>query len=90
MGSAASYYLAMKGCSVLGLEQFSIPNELSSHTGQSRLTRKAYYEHEDYVPLLERAFENWKHLEEISGEKLYYETGLLYGGMPGHPVMQGI
>ncbi len=90
MGSAACYYLAKQGMSVLGLEQFDIPNELSSHAGQSRLIRKAYYEQPDYVPLLERAYENWKHLETVTGLQVYYETGLLYFGRPGHPVMKGI
>jgi sarcosine oxidase len=90
MGSAACYYLARHGLRVLGLEQFSIPNELSSHIGQSRLIRKAYYEHPGYVPLLQRAYDNWKHLETIIGEQVYFETGLLYCGMPEHPVMKGI
>ena len=90
MGAAACYYLAKSGMRVLGLEQFTIPNELSSHTGQSRLIRKAYYEHPAYVPLLQRAYENWRHLESITGEHVYYETGLLYAGMPAHPVMQGV
>jgi sarcosine oxidase len=57
MGSATCYHLAKAGIKVLGLEQFEIPNELSSHTGQSRIIRKAYFEHPDYVPLLERAYE---------------------------------
>ncbi len=90
MGSSACYYLAKQGLRVLGLEQFDIPNELSSHAGQSRLIRKAYYEQPDYVPLLERAYENWKHLENITDSQIYHETGLLYFGKPSHPVMQGI
>jgi sarcosine oxidase len=60
MGSSTCYYLARNGIKVLGLEQFNIPNQLSSHTGQSRIIRKAYYEHPDYVPLLQRAYDNFK------------------------------
>ncbi len=63
MGSAACYDLAKKGYRVLGLEQFDIPHELGSHAGQSRIIRKAYAEHPDYVPLLQRAYDNWKTLE---------------------------
>lgn len=90
MGSATCYYLAKQGIKVLGLEQFDIPNELSSHTGQSRIIRKAYYEHPDYVPLLERAYQNWTELEAVSGTQVYYKTGLLYCGKPDHLVMQGV
>ena len=90
MGSATCYYLAKQGIKVLGLEQFNIPNDKSSHTGQSRIIRKAYFEHPDYVPLLERAYDNWAELESASGMQVYYETGLLYCGMPDHPVIKGV
>ncbi|MEQ8424619.1 MAG: FAD-dependent oxidoreductase, partial [Cyclobacteriaceae bacterium] len=63
MGSSTCYYLAKQGHKVLGLEQFDIPHELGSHAGQSRIIRKAYFEHPDYVPLLERAYSNWKSFE---------------------------
>ena len=53
MGSSACYHIAKQGQSVLGLEQFDIPHEMGSHTGQSRIIRKAYFEHPNYVPLLE-------------------------------------
>src|SRR5690349_12297380 len=90
MGSSTCYYLAKKGIKVLGLEQFDIPNQLSSHTGQSRIIRKAYYEHPDYVPLLQRAYENWNELEKESGQQIYYKTGLLYAGDPGGDIIQGV
>lgn len=90
MGSSACYYLAKQGYRVLGLEQFSIPNELSSHAGQSRIIRKAYFEHPDYVPLLERAYHNWAELENESREKIYYQTGLLYAGPLHHPMIEGV
>lgn len=84
MGSAASYYLARSGARVLGLEQFDIPHELGSHHGQSRIIRKAYFEHPDYVPLLERAYANWLALESATGTQVYLPTGLLYLGKPDH------
>jgi sarcosine oxidase len=90
MGSSTCYHLARQGIKVLGLEQFDVPNEMGSHTGQSRLIRKAYYEHPDYVPLLERAYHNWKQLENITGMQVYFETGLLYFGRAEHPVMKGV
>jgi len=90
MGSSACYYLARQGVKVLGLEQFDIPNELSSHAGQSRIIRKAYFEHSDYVPLLEKAYHNWEHLETVTGAQVYFKTGLLYFAKPDHVLMKGV
>ncbi len=90
MGSATCYHLAKKGYKVLGLEQFDIPHELGSHAGQSRIIRKAYFEHPDYVPLLDRAYQNWKSLEDETGAKLYYKTGLLYFGRADHGLIKGL
>src|SRR5690348_7632771 len=90
MGSSACYHLAKKGYTVLGLEQFSISHEFGSHAGQSRIIRKAYFENADYVPLLERAYQNWKALEEETGDKIYHQAGLVYFGPHNHSLIQGI
>ena len=90
MGSSACYHLAKRGHKILGLEQFDIPHELGSHVGQSRIIRKAYFEHPDYVPLLERAYLNWHTLETETGAQVYFKTGLLYFGMPSDPLMKGV
>jgi sarcosine oxidase len=88
MGSSACYWLASNGMTVLGLEQFQSPHERGSHSGQSRIIRKAYFEHPDYVPLLERAYQNWRTLEENSGETVYYPTGIVYFGPSSHPIIE--
>ena len=90
MGAPACYYLARRGYKVLGIEQFTISHELGSHGGQSRIIRKAYFEHPDYVPLLQQAYDNWKMLEEETGEQIYYQTGLAYFGRPEMPVVKGV
>lgn len=90
MGASACYYLAAGGAKVLGIEQFDLPHDRGSHAGQSRIIRKAYFEHPDYVPLLQRAYQNWDHLEAITGEEVFVRTGLLYAGLPDNPVMQGV
>ena len=90
MGSATCFHLARRGLKVLGLEQFSIPHDQGSHAGQSRIIRKAYFEHPDYVPLLERAYQNWQDLESLTDTPLYHETGLLYYGPPEDEMMQGV
>jgi sarcosine oxidase len=87
MGSAACDALARRGQRVLGLEQFSIPHASGAHHGQSRMFRLAYYEHEDYVPLLRRAFDLWQDLERRSGVKLFHVTGALYAGSPDAELM---
>jgi sarcosine oxidase len=90
MGAAACYYLAKQGGKTLGLDQFQVPHDQGAHAGQSRIIRKAYFEHPDYVPLLNRAYENWTELEKATGEKLYHKTGLVYFGGKNHPVIKGV
>ncbi len=90
MGSATCYFLATRGHRVLGLEQFDIPHELGSHLGQSRIIRRAYFEHPDYVPLLDRAYRNWRSLEEKTGSQVYFKTGLVYFGKPTGAIMRGV
>jgi sarcosine oxidase len=80
MGSVACYQLARRGVRVLGLEQFDIPHDRGSSHGFTRMIRSAYYEHPDYVPLIRRAFEQWRNLERESGAKLLHTTGGLYLG----------
>ena len=89
MGAATCYYLAKQGLRVLGIEQFGIAHENGSHGGQSRLIRQAYFEHPDYVPLLQRSYELWKSLETESATKLFYPTGILYSGMTNDFLIKG-
>jgi sarcosine oxidase len=90
MGASACYFLAAGGHRVLGLEQFDAPHEQGSHAGQSRIIRKAYFEHPDYVPLLERSYDNWQSFEKQTGSDIYYPTGIVYMGDPDHPTIKGI
>ncbi|NUO03136.1 MAG: N-methyl-L-tryptophan oxidase [Saprospiraceae bacterium] len=90
MGAATCYYLAKQGVKVLGIEQFDIPHEQGSHAGQSRIIRKAYFEHPDYVPLLERAYQNWQELEARTGHHVYFKTGLLYLGLHESDLIKGV
>lgn len=90
MGSSACYHLAKRGVKVLGLEQYSISHEYGSHTGQSRLIRKAYFEHSNYVPLLHRAYRGWSIIEQEANQKLYWETGIVYFGLPDCEMLNGI
>ncbi|CAG0899135.1 unnamed protein product [Darwinula stevensoni] len=89
MGAAAAYHLAARGQKVLVLEQFDFIHALGSHGGQSRLIRKAYFEHPDYVPLLLRAYENWADLEHKTGQQVYFQSGILYFGAQGDTLLNG-
>ena len=89
MGSSACYRLARRGVRVLGLEQFSIPNSLGSSHGESRMIRKCYYEHPDYVPLLERAYQLWNELQIACGQQLLFEVGGIFMGPPTSEFIAG-
>ena len=71
-GSGALYHLARRGSRVLGIEQFGIAHDRGSSHGQTRIIRKAYFEHPDYVPLLHRAYELWHELEREAGPARCY------------------
>src|SRR6516164_10750873 len=89
MGSAAACELARRGRRVLALEQFTVGHDRGSSHGQTRIIRKAYYEHPDYVPLVCRAFERWYDLEQRSGQHLLTECGFLMMGQPHCEALQG-
>jgi len=82
MGSAACYHLAKRGLKTLGIEQFQIAHDQGSSHGETRIIRRAYFEHPNYVPLLNRSYELWKDLENESGEKLFIQNGLVIYGNP--------
>jgi len=88
-GSAAAYHLAKRGATVLGLERFPRGHTLGSSGGLSRIIRVSYYEHPDYVPLLQRAWDLWRELETESGEALLTQTGGLYLGRPDGDLVTG-
>ena len=80
MGSAALLHLARRQLRALGLEQFEVPHELGSSHGLTRIIRLAYWEDQAYVPLLRRAYELWRELEGLAGEKLLVTTGSIDAG----------
>src|SRR5216684_1916414 len=77
MGSATVFELARRGLRVLGLEQFALGHDRGSSHGQTRVIRKAYFEHPDYVPLLHQAYQYWYDLEQRQGRGLLTECGVL-------------
>ena len=89
MGSAAAAHVASRRKRVLGLEQFQPGHAQGSSHGKSRVIRLAYFEHPAYVPLLRRAYELWRKLEQDTGRQLLQMTGGLMIGAPGSEVVSG-
>lgn len=89
MGSAVCAALARRGVPVIGLEQFTPVHDLGSSHGGSRLARRAYFEHPDYVPLLEHAFLGWDQLEAETGLTCLHRVGVLLAGKTGSEVLSG-
>jgi sarcosine oxidase len=84
MGSATLFHLARRCLRVLVLEQFSQGHQLGSSHGDSRIIRETYFEHPLYVPLVQRAHELWRELEQTSGMSLMKITsGLMIGPSDG-------
>ena len=90
VGSATLYQLARRGAKVLGLDQYAPPHSLGSSHGQTRITRLAVGEGDEYVPLVRRSHEIWRELEAATGQSIYTRThGLVLGPRDGAPVHQG-
>jgi sarcosine oxidase len=89
MGSATVYHLARRGERVLGLEQFRPGHTMGSSHGDSRIIREQYFEHPQYVPLVQRAYQLWRELEERTHMPLMRIHGGLMIGPPDGEVVRG-
>lgn len=88
-GSSAMFHLAQRGLKVIGIDRFHPPHDHGSSHGETRIIRKAYFEHPSYVPLLHRAWELWEELSARAGERLIEQRDLLITGPPGSEVIEG-
>jgi sarcosine oxidase len=77
MGSAAVCQLARKGNAVLGIDQFVPPHAQGSTHGDTRITRLAIGEGEQYTPLALRSHQLWRELEQETGSALLTISGCL-------------
>lgn len=87
VGSATTYQLARRGLDVLGIERYDIPHTMGSSHGSTRIIRRAQHEGPNYVPLVERAYELWRDLEDQTGRDLLTITGSVHAGAPGTDVV---
>lgn len=89
MGAATLMHVADRGAHACGLDRFPPGHDRGSSHGQTRLIRLAYFEHPNYVPLLLRAYELWRSLEERTGRTLLVESGLVIAGPPDGEAVSG-
>ncbi len=95
VGSAALRAAAKQGWSVLGIDRFGTAHDRGSSHGQTRIIRRAYFEHPNYVPLTHRAFEMWdelnrRHRTSPDVKELITPVGLLQVGDPDSQVIRGV
>lgn len=90
VGSATISHLARGGLDVLGLERYDVPHTMGSSHGSTRIVRRAQHEGPEYVPLVERAYELWRDLEDRTGRDLLTVTGSVHAGAPGTDVVDDV
>jgi sarcosine oxidase len=90
VGSAAAWQLASRGARVVAFDPHGVAHARGSSHGESRVIRKAYFEHPDYVPLLERAYALWDELAAESGRELFVRCGMLLVGPADGAVIDGV
>ena len=78
VGAATLYQLAKRGARVLGVDRLAPPHALGSSHGESRITRLAIGEGDEYVPLARRSHEIWRELERETGRELLTANGGLW------------
>jgi sarcosine oxidase len=90
MGSATLYTLAHRRVKVCGIEQFGIAHDRGSSHGETRIIRKAYFEHPDYIPLLNRSYELWDDLVRASGKDLFVRCPMIVAGRGDADAIKGL
>ncbi|HZI45394.1 MAG TPA: FAD-dependent oxidoreductase, partial [Ilumatobacter sp.] len=74
LGSAAAYWLARSGSTVVALEQFELGHVRGASHDHSRIIRRSYHT-PDYVALTAAAYETWQVVEGDADEQLVTRTG---------------
>jgi len=88
-GAAVTWRLAARGLRVAGFDTHEPPHTLGSSHGRSRIIREAYFEHPQYVPLVQLAYRLWADLEQTAHARLLQTTGGLMIGKPDSSVITG-
>ncbi|MCK6506748.1 N-methyl-L-tryptophan oxidase [Myxococcota bacterium] len=87
VGAQALLALSRRGVHAVGLEPHGRAHDRGSSHGHTRITRHAYFEHPDYVPLLRAATAGFQRLQAETGAPLLHPCGVLLLGGPGSTVL---
>ncbi len=77
VGSACLYQALRRGARVIGIDRFDPPHDKGSSHGDTRITRQAIGEGDEYVPLALRSHAIWDELAAATGERLIDRCGFL-------------
>lgn len=66
-----------KDSKILGIEQYKCVHDKGSSHGKSRVYRKAYFEHPNYVPWIDFSVKEFEKLEKDHNVPILTETGVL-------------
>lgn len=89
MGAATLYHLSKAGLRVLGVEAHGPAHTMGSSHGDTRIFRRAYWEGERYLPLLDCAYDEWLALNEFGCGIVSVKTGGLFVGKPSSTLVRG-
>ncbi|MEV6595774.1 N-methyl-L-tryptophan oxidase [Actinoplanes sp. NPDC051346] len=89
MGASTLDQLARRGLKVLGIEARGPLNDLGSSHGETRIFRRAYWEGDHYVPLLNRSYAGWMELDDAVHDSIAVKTGGLFVGPPESKLVHG-
>ena len=90
VGLAAAAALAETGAPVALFDRFGPLHRHGSSHGATRLFRLAYFEHPDYVPLLQRALGQWREMTTRNGSAVFHETGVIEAGPADGELVAGV
>jgi len=89
MGAATLWRAASRYSRVLGIDAYGPTHSYGSSQGSSRIFRRAYWEGDNYLPLLNHADPLWNELEKTSQKQLLFRTGGIFIGPPSSRVVAG-
>lgn len=89
MGASTLWRLAGRGAKVIGFDSYPLLHLNGSSHGHTRVIRKAYFEHQGYVPLLERAYALWLELQKGRSLPIINLCGVIYVSGAEGEVIQG-
>jgi sarcosine oxidase len=89
MGAAALWRVSPKCTRSLGIDASSPTHDYGSSHGASRIFRRAYWEGNKYLQLLNHADLLWNELEHVTQRNLLFRTGGVFAGTQSSRIVEG-